>query len=589
MAKWRESLRRPITERPYKEAVVASGAVASGDNPEKEATAKSGAIRMRQQQVWAYRDQVPELGHAALFYENCFSRIRLTVAYLDDDGSHVPAFKEDGSEAMPGAKEALQAVRELRSAVGGQSQIMRAIGGCLTVVGEGHLVGTPDERLPSKTAWEFLSPSEFFEPANAAAATPGVHEYHRVRAPGQTPEIVKAGPGQEAFVGRVWKPDRQFSTLAWSPPLGMLDIFEELVLLTREIAGSAKSRLALAGLLIVADDIEPPDSDDEEAEGPPKDPFVEDLITVGSTAIREKDSAAGFMPLVVRVAYDRVKDGFNYIEFGRKWNEQASRDRDECITRFAQGINLPVEVVRGHQSTTFANAAQISADMYRLYIEPEVEIACDALTSAYLWTKLPGTPFVIVGDPTDLVVRPDQISDWKDAHDRFVVSDASYRAKLGGTEDDAPDADEIALRLLIKAAGRSAAVATAADVEGGPGDVTPTVGAEPAAPDKTAEPIAAAMEVEVRRVMQRVGARLRSKVSGNRALASVIATVPDPEVAATLGAKEVYRLMTDAELFGREFDVLHAWVLERADRIIADEVRDRARAETARRMNLVSR
>jgi hypothetical protein len=584
-SRWRRTPRTDVAE--YARPVMASAAVASGDKPDEEATARAGLVRQQQQRVWNYRPEVPELGHAILFYENCFSRIRLTVAIEEDDGTRIPAIDEDGKEVRPGAKEAIAAVRDLRSRIGGQSALMRAIGGCLGSVGEGHLVGMDDDRMKSKKGWSFLSPSEFYEPTNAAQAsspngTQRERTYEWLKTPGTQPTKVKAS---EAVVARIWKPDRQFSLLPWAPAMGMLDIFEELVLLTREVAGAAKSRLALAGLLLVADDIEYASADDSEksdTDDEEDDPFVADLIRTASTAIRDKTSAAGVVPLVMRVPFDRVENGVKLIEFGRKFNEQAAADRAECVTRFAQGINLPVEVVKGHMSTTFANAAQISADMYRLYIEPEVLIGTDGLTVAYLQTLLPGTEFVIHPDPTDLIVKPDQIGDWKDAHDRFVVSDASYREKLGVGDKAKPDDEEIARRMLIKAAGRASALQDAqasTDPNLNAGEAAATGPAQPT-------PIAAALEVEVRRVMQRVGARLRSKVSGNRGLATLIASVPDAEVAATLGATQVERLMSEAELLGREFDVLHAWVCEHADRIVADQVREQARNEAARRMFL---
>lgn len=562
------------------EAVTASGAVASGPERQKDAEARHAATRAAQQQVWAYRRQVGELAHAGLFYENCFSRIRLTIAIEEDDGSRTPAFDEDGKARAAGADQALQILRDLRSPIGGQSQLMRQIGGCLGIVGEGHLVGTANEAMRSKEAWEFLSTSEFYQATTQMSTKAGAPvDYQRIVTPGAQPEIIKS---DAAVVARIWQPDAEFSRLAWAPALGMLDIFDELVLLTREVAGAARSRLALAGILLVADDIEyPPDPNAPEgSEG--KDPFTADLIKVASTAIRDKASAAGVVPLVVRVPANRVSEGaeeqgFRLIEFSRQWDDKAADKRGECVQRFAQGIDLPVEVVLGHMSTTFANAAQISADMYRTYVEPKVIIATDGLTTGYLRLKLPGTPFVIDPDPTDLVVRPDQIGDYADAHKNYVVSDAAWRQKLGATEADAPDDMEILRRVAIQQAVRERPIPEAdTAVE------APIAGADPAIAASAI--IDAATEVEVRRVLQRVGARLRSKVSNRDAAASTIRNVPDELVAATLGAATVSRLMTEQELLGREFDVLEMWATEIAGANAARDAGMRARAEAMRRL-----
>lgn len=569
--------------------IVASGAVATGDEPHKEAGVKSGATRAAQQQVWAYRRQVGELAHAIQFYENCFSRIRLTVAIEDDDGTRIPAFDENGAPIKVDGynpADALQAIRQLRSPIGGQQQLMRAIGGCLGGVGEGHLVGTKSDRMKSGQSWEFLSPMEFYEPASST--TIGVvdntaREYHRIRVPGAAPEIFK---GDQAAVARIWQPDREFSLLPWAAPLGMLDLFDELVLLTREVAGAVRSRLALAGILLVADDIdyEIAKDDNAEPESDEADPFTADLLRVASIAIKDKASAAGVVPLVVRVPPDRVgeggdKQGFRLLTFNRDWDDAASSKREECVTRFAQGIDLPVEVVKGHMSTTFANAAQISADMYRLYIEPKVSIGVDGLTSGYLQSLIPGCPFVIHPDPTDLIVKPDQTADWKDAFDRYAISWSSYRTKLGASEKDAPDDDEIEKRLEIDAAKRAHAMTEQPGGVLAPPEPKAVAGTEPGN-----ETIAAAIEVQTRACMQRAGARLRSKVQRNPGLASMIANVPDAEVAATLGPRTVATLMTDAELVGREFEALHRWLSEKFDTKVADDYRAQAVEQATLRM-----
>lgn len=584
--------RRTDSDQYAEKGIIASGAVATGDDPAKEAFARSGEIRRKQQQVWAYRDVVPELGHAVLFYENCFSRIRLTVAVEDDDGTRKPAFNEDGSEAVKGAAQALKFVRQLRSPIGGQSQLLRALGGCLGAVGEGHLVGHADPRMGAgQKAWEFLSPSEFFLPQTATVddTTGRASEYHRIRVPGQPPQ-----PIRDADVVRIWQPDRQYSLLPWAPALGMLEILDELVLLTREVAGAVRSRLALAGILLVADDIDFPQSEDAADDSDEMEPFTADLIRVASTAIRDKSNPAGVVPLVVRVPADRVgeagadgKQGFRLLEFDRKWDDTAAAKRGECIIRFGQGIDLPVEVVTGHMSTTFANARQISADMYRLYIEPKALIGTDGLSTGYLWQQMGDNRFVVHPDATDLIVAPDQIGDWERAFDRFAVSFASYRNKLGASESDAPSSEEIALRLLLRArpAEVGGDIASTAITDNGQGAAADTAGRTPVdVPVDESASVQAAIEVNTRRALQRAGARLRSKVGANRALASLIAATPDEDVAATLGRDTVLTLASEAELLGREFDVLRGFITERFDRIVADEMCDEARQNAARRL-----
>lgn len=569
-SEWQAPTRRYLhNPAEYAKTLTASAAVSSGDNKDREADVQSNLVREKQTAIWGFRREIGELNAAIQWYENCFSRVRMTVAIEADDGSRIPAFDMDGNEIAQGAKEALAHIRALRSPIGGQQQLLRALGGCLAAVGECHLVGVDDERMPTGKSFEIYSPAEFFRSANTPAS--GVKEYTHLIAPGKSKTVTE----NDAYVTRIWQPDTQFSALAWAAPLSMVDIFEELLLLTQEVAGAVKSRLAIAGLLLVADDIDFPEDESADPTNDDKaDPFTAMLIKLASTAIRDKKSAAGTVPFVSRVPFDRVKDGFNLIEFNRKWDDAASAKRREGIERFAQGMDAPPEQILGHMQTTFANAAQITADKYSEYLEPKIGIGFDGLTSSYLRVLMPGSPFVIHPDPTDLIVSPDQTANYAEGYKVFAISGAAYRNSFGATEEDAPDQAELDQRIAIEQAIRVRQTVSVKE----DGGIVP--GIDPAV-DPT---IQAALEVSVMRSIDRIGSRLRSKVSGKAGLSSLIANVPNNQVAATLGQREVARLLTPTELFGREFDILEEWVTSKTDQVVAAEVRLDAIAETERRL-----
>lgn len=211
-------------------------------------------------------------------------------------------------------------------------------------------------------------------------------------------------------------------------------------------------------------------------------------------------------------------------------------------------------------------------------------------------------------DATELVVKPNRAQDAKDAHDAFVISDDELRDALGFGETAAPTDAEIAKRIGIKrgiidgsitevllsyllpqllpqiqairdaaaerdaidvpSSGGDAPAGDAEDEEGGPpegdgqattaaaGAPTLDLGAQLADLDRvlsTRLEVAASMALE--RALERAGARLRSKVNGDKRLRATLANVPQAMVAATLGPALVASSgLTEDELLAEAFD-----------------------------------
>src|SRR3954447_8885236 len=173
-----------------------------------------------------------------------------------------------------------------------------------------------------------------------------------------------------------------------------------------------------------------------------------------STAISDKGSAAQTVPFVVRAPADLLHpDKFRTIDLSPTHTSDSAEKRKEAVQRFAQGIDLPVEIVTGHAGTTFANAVVIDDALFKSHIEPVLEIICDALTAGYLRPAMgEDVAFKVHYDSGELVARPNRAADAKDVHDRFALSDASLRTATGFGDSDAPDDEEIEERIRIKQA-----------------------------------------------------------------------------------------------------------------------------------------
>lgn len=560
---------RPVRVVRTGQALVASASLRA---PERstDPDGSGGGTRQWQRECWDYYDApVGPAHYSGRFVGACLSRVNLTVALPDDEDKPQPVFDEEGKATHPDALNALAVLRQLKSPRGGQSQIMRTFGLNLFVAGECFLVGQNGAAAITGPAaerqWEVLSIDELRVGPFPAAGRPS---YQRVAAPGAAGKDLPP----DSVVLRVWQSHPRYAFLADSSLKAVRDVLEEVLLLTREIRGQILSRLAAAGVFVVPSEIEYPQDPDDIEEG--EDTLTRDLIRVMSTATSDLSSAAAVVPFILRAAYEYCDDHhLRHIKFERPLDDKASDKRTDAVLRYAQGIDLPVEVTTGHAGTTYSNAWQIDESLYKAHIEPLAEIVADALTQGILRTALPGTPLVVWFDPGDLVAHPDRTGTAKDAHAAMAISDSSYRGVLGFTDADAPDEEEIARRIEIAQAMKGGTVFGLPSANGQNGQRPPAPGAGPATtgdqpvPDNVAASavpavwqVAAVAEFVAVRAIDHAGARLRSKANGGQ-MAALLKNVPNRDVARTLGPTAVRELVGggDDALLRGQFDTFRAW------------------------------
>lgn len=526
-----------------------------------------------QDEAWSYYDLVGELHYAASFIGACLSRVRLTPGKLGTDGKPGPAFDDAGAPLIPLAEVAQAAIAGLRSTVGGQPQLMRSFGLNLSVAGETWLVGTDiiDQatRRPVGRQWEVLSTSELRQQADG--------KLKRVPVPGGTAEDLPPN----TFTCRVWRSHPRWSSLPDSSVRGVLEILEELLLLTRKVRVETVSRLAGAGVMFVPDEISETykrDVDDDPDGDEGDDPFTADLLQTMMAPIADPTSAAAYVPMVVTAPGDAIeKVRWLVRPEGGQDDAGLADKRREAVIRLAQGLDLPVEIVTGHMQTTFANAAQIDEATWKAHIEPLVELICDALTVGYLRPLLlagGADPVQVAGmvvtfDASELVTHPnrEQAADagyGSATAPAFAISGQAWRRVHGFAEGDAPDDDEIQERVDIARQLHERVSVPAAASDAPPTDIRfdPESGsATPAASSGDAVTaaglavrVAAAAEVAVERAAERAGARLRSKADTHPGARRLIDGVPNSHVGLVLGADLVATLgITADQLLAGEF------------------------------------
>ena len=583
---------------------AASAKIEFGDRSDRE------AMKRRpfdwQNEAWRYFDELPEINFAGTYVGNAMSRVRLIPAYQDIAGAPPVALDLDSEELpddadLTAAALATQNIARLSSGTGGTGDLMRGFGMNLFLPGEAVLVG---RQTSDGEEWRVYSTEEI---------RPGSSGEWRVRTDPTASGSDDAGEAlsPDTFALHVWRRHPRWSDLPQSPMRGVLELCDELQILTRMIRGAALSSLN-AGIMFIPKGMlrRNATAGDTDGKSTDKDQFLDDLIEYLTTPIKDPRSAAAVAPNVIAADKDDI-EAVRRESFDRPVDEAAAEQRGELVRRIATGLDLPPEILTGKADVNHWTAWSITEDAFRSHIEPLAILVCQALTTGFLWPSLrignvPNPErYVVWYDASDLVVRPNEAENARMGHDSFVLSDDTYRRALGYGPDDAPDDEEIVERVRIQQAlkGPSALPpARGPDDDEVPERVAPAPSGGPpelpAAPEEDEGPAMAVVTAAVaadtvavrlaeidrslrlrvqqaadeatRSALARAGARLRTLATRRKdALAQqIVATTDNAAVAEALGPTVVAALVDDDDpalsLLAGAFDSLegrwHKWV-----------------------------
>lgn len=569
-----------LTRKPQQERSLVAAASRVHIDRRGEARRLQATRQDWQPRVWGYFDTIGEVKYSTNFLGNAMSKLKLFVGEKPDDPTQ-PLEPTDNATVMA-------PLDRLQDANGSHAEIMRPAAVHFTVPGECYLIGLDAETTGAEEEWSIRSIDEVIVKGEKVSLKDGPE-------PGSGRQLSEA----RDFILRLWQPHPRFTQLADSPLRGVMNQCEELLMIERAVRAAATSRAAGAGILTVPDELSHLERDPTTAQGEgDNDPFMEELIEALITPIGDEGHANAVVPMVVRGKGEQLKE-LRHVTLDRPLDQYLEARTDRALKRLAQGLNVPIEVVLGLAGVNHWTAWQIEEATYKAHIEPLALVICASLTTGYLrpTLKAMGVPnperYRIGFDPTELVVRPNRADDTKWAHGAVVISDETARKELGFGEDDKPDDDEAATR-------RAANQRAQAGEETGPPSqasvVTPEAlaatveltaeeqgsgyieGGKPARPPVTAaaEPqkrslgerllaidrqltarLEAACDAAMRRVMEKVGAKLRSKIGKDSALTASVKRVGQTEVAATLGPSLVASLgLDDSDLVAGGFDAL---------------------------------
>lgn len=402
-----------------------------------------------QQDAFKFYYQVGEIHYAAQFYAKGLAPLRLYVGRMDDQG--------EVKEAEASSEEA-GLLDRVQDKGGGRSRLMGNYGRLKFLTGEGLLTVTGADE--EDEAWEFLSGNEMkvlSENRYLRYFAPGIEpvEYATVK----SDEDISEG---KARVYRMWTPDPQFSYFADSPMRAVLDLCDELLLLTLSVRARTKSRVANAGILMLAKELDFGSPNQLNTEDSNQSLFQQRLQDAMRTAIQQPGSAAQVVPIVVPVPGNMIGENaenqaMRLLKIGDP-NETYPETglREELIKRIALGLDLPPEMLVGLSDTNHWNAFQIDEQAWKAHIEPIAQEMCDDLTGVYL---RPAAKAAGISDWEDLIVaydaakavnHPDRFSDFRELYDRGAIGWRALREAGGANDNDKPTPEEHVEWLAIK-------------------------------------------------------------------------------------------------------------------------------------------
>lgn len=380
---------------------------------------------------WEFWQTTPEVQAYAGWVSNAMTGARLIAGKRGPDGTVVE---------LPEGSRAAELVKSIAGGPDGQGELLGGFGTHLAVSGESWLIIIPNPQGDSfaDDRWVVLSSEEVSVQRGKIKARIDGEEY----------EILEPGPdnpdeiGQDQLVAiRMWDPSPRRHWEATSPVMAAITVLEELRLLSAAVAAIARSRITGRGVLLVPAGTRFPVSPGQDQA---EDSLLDTFIEVASTAIKEPESAAATVPIILEVPGDLIA-GVKWLQFSSEFDAMAIQLRDEAIRRFATSADVPAEVLLGMGDVNHWGQWAITAEALRMGAEPRLGLVSNALTDQWLRPLLEAegdadaADAMVWYDTSGLRSSSNKGASALEAYKEGLVSAEAARRELGFTEADAPD------------------------------------------------------------------------------------------------------------------------------------------------------
>lgn len=420
------------------EPVAANAIVASAAQINSKRTRglpKQGSGGGWQAEAWSMLDEVGELEFYREWIANALSRVTIHPTLTETIDGTTTTRRLTAHEDDPDAIRAWQGHQALFGGESGQSQMMAAFAGHLSIPGESWLVGLLQEpEDPTIDLWRVLSREEVKIENGRVTINRGddVEEVYR--------DGSKDGDEPEVYVIRLWRPHPRKWVDAHSSVKSALPILRELLGLTKKVDADINSRLAGAGLLLVpteatfaAPGVDPSTLD------PNSDPLLETIIATMTAALRDRADPSSVAPIVLRVPAQYV-DKIKHLTFWSEFSAEARELRKEAITRLANSLDVPAQVLLGLADVNHWTGWLLDDNSITQHVEPLAEVVTHGITTRFLWPILQSTAesfdpalrrFGYEYDTSALRQRPNRSAEAGEGHAALILTDAAYARERG--------------------------------------------------------------------------------------------------------------------------------------------------------------
>jgi hypothetical protein len=394
-----------------------------------------------QREGWYFFDVIGELRGPLVWIANAVSQADVHATELDPETG-----KPTGPSDNPTAKAIAAQVLGGPARRGG---LLRVLSLCWQVPGEAWVIVKPVPRKrgqPQPDEWIVLPPSKIRAKGQGDSAR---WEYTDPMTGAEVP----LDPAARLF--RVWCPHPADYIQADSAVRPALPICREVEKASQNIAGRLDSRLASAGLLALADDLDFPKGEHETTAMA----FMDELLSAAETGIQQPGTAAAVVPLVFNAPGELIANGgaAAFIDTATEFVSSVVELRNDALGRLAATLDMPRDVAAGTQGeSNHWSAWQVEESTYKIFIEPLLKEIGDAITEQWFrpalvaagMTEEQADAYEVGWDTTAIVARPDDTENLRDLHDRLLISDEYMLAENGVPEDARPDDAEYTRRLL---------------------------------------------------------------------------------------------------------------------------------------------
>jgi hypothetical protein len=374
-------------------------------------------------------------------------------------------------------------VMAIQSEHGGQAGLISAYYANRMVTGDGYFFAYPDKEDPTGERMWFDFTSTFEMMAAEGQANGNDSTSGRIRRQRQ-PNGWSSASGDndieefsldDVILARIWRPHPQWSDIADSPLKALELVCEELDILTKSLKAKITSRLATAGFLLfpqsLAGQFVAPSQPDPNPDKLDENPFVDWVLRMMTQAINDPSATAASIPFVF-VVPDNSIDMVKWVREEAQTFEVDIKQRGELIARILHGLDLRPEQIEGFSDSNHWSAWSSQDVHLKIDVAPEMDSLCWALTTTYLWPQLRAFAMMppdespldsrvnwtedvirsyrVAYDLRELTVRPNKADSYGQVRDRGALKDASLRAAVGATEDDAPSEEEYVRMLGFK-------------------------------------------------------------------------------------------------------------------------------------------